>query len=160
MVNGVTSTYHNLLTARSGDVEDYIGSFSCTVSNSRGSSPPQTVDIDGTSFVAMYTINDFFLVADIVITGNEERHEIQSSVSISCSSDLSVQTIRWLNNSDNGRELFSNSGQQQLLLPIERVASFLANTMYTCEVQVMLSTGRIEVFQQAIMIQVQSKKDT
>ena len=94
-----------------------------------------------------------------MISGNESPRQIGSSVNITCSSDLSVQTIRWLNDSDNGRELFSNSGQQQLLLPIERVTSSLANTMYTCEVQVMLATGRIEVFQQTIMIQVHSKKD-
>ena len=98
------------------------------------------------------------ITIDIVTSGNEGPHQIGSSVSISCSSDLSVQTIRWLNDSDNGQELFSNSGQQQLLLQIERVTSSLANTMYTCEVQVMLATGRIEVFQQAIVIQVHSSK--
>ena len=79
--------------------------------------------------------------ADLAITGNEQPHQILSSVNISCSSDLAVQTIRWLNNSDNGWELFNNSGQQQLLLPIERVTSSLANTMYTCEVRVVLATG-------------------
>ena len=68
-------------------------------------------------------------------------HQISSSVNITCSSDLAVQTIRWLNNSDNGQELISNSGQQQLLLPIESVTLNLDNTMYTCEVQVMLATG-------------------
>ena len=77
----------------------------------------------------------------MIITGNERPHQILSSVNISCSSDLAVQTIRWLNNSDNGRELFSSSEQQQLLLPIERVTSSLANTMYTCEVQVLLTNG-------------------
>ena len=45
--NIATSTYHNLLAIRSGNVEDYIGSFSCTVSNSRGNSTTQTVDIYG-----------------------------------------------------------------------------------------------------------------
>ena len=45
--DGTTSTYHNLLNVTSGDVEDYIGSFQCTVSNSRGSSSPQIVDING-----------------------------------------------------------------------------------------------------------------
>ena len=87
----------------------------------------------------------------ILITGNESPHQIGSSVNITCSSDLSVQTIQWLNDSDNGQELFSNSGQQQLLLPIERVTSSLANTMYTCEVQVMLATG-MEVVRESIRI--------
>ena len=47
LVNATTSTYHNLLTVTSGDVEDYIGSFSCTVSNSRGRSTNQSLIIDG-----------------------------------------------------------------------------------------------------------------
>ena len=74
------------------------------------------------------------IILGVKIIGNEEAHQIGSSVSISCSSDLAVQTIRWLNNSDNGQELFSNSGQQQLLFPIESVPPTLANTNYTCEV--------------------------
>ena len=45
--DGTTFTYHNLLTVTSGDVEYYIGSFSCTVSSSRGSSPSQSLDING-----------------------------------------------------------------------------------------------------------------
>ena len=92
----------------------------------------------------------------IVISGNEEMHHIQSSVAITCSSDLAVQTIRWLNNSDNGRELISNSGQQQLLLPIESVTLNLDSTMYTCEVQVMLATG-VETVQEMTTFQVNSK---
>ena len=83
-------------------------------------------------------------------------HQISSSVTITCSSDLAVQTIRWLNNSDNGQELISNSGQQQLLLPIESVTLNLDNTMYTCEVQVMLATG-VETVRKNITIQVDGK---
>ena len=90
-----------------------------------------------------------FIVTDLIITGNERPHQILSSVNISCSSDLAVQTIRWLNNSDNGQEIFYNSGQQQLLLPIEKVTISLANTTYTCEVQVMLET-RIHVIRETI----------
>ena len=83
-------------------------------------------------------------------------HQINSSVNITCSSDLDVQTIRWLNNSDNGQELFNNSGQQQLLLPIESVTLYLDNTMYTCEVQVMLAT-EVETIQENVTIRVNSK---
>ena len=83
-------------------------------------------------------------------------HQIDSSVAITCSSDLAVQTIRWLNNSDNGQELISNSGQQQLLLPIESVTLNLDNTMYTCEVQVILATG-VETVQEIITFRVTSK---
>ena len=80
-------------------------------------------------------------------------HQFQSSVAITCSSDLAVQTIRWLNNSDNGQELIRNSGQQHLLLPIESVTLNLDNTMYTCEVQVILATG-VETIREMITFQV------
>ena len=83
-------------------------------------------------------------------------HQLNSSVAITCFSDLGVETIRWLNNSDNGQELISNSGKQQLLLPIESITLDLNNTMYTCEVQVMLATG-IETVQEMITIRVSSK---
>ena len=83
-------------------------------------------------------------------------HQISAPVAITCSSDLAVQTIQWLNNSDNGQELISNSGQQQLLLPIESVTLNLDNTMYTCEVQVMLATG-VRTVQETITIQVDGK---
>ena len=96
------------------------------------------------------------MIIGIVISGNERIHQISSSVAITCSSDLAVQTIRWLNNSNNGQELISNSGQQQLLLPIESVTLNLDNTMYTCEVQVILATG-VETIQENITFQVASK---
>ena len=83
-------------------------------------------------------------------------HQIDSSVTITCSSDLAVQTIRWLNNSNNGQVLISNFGQQQLLLLIETTLD-LNNTMYTCEVQVMLATG-VETVQETITIQVDGKR--
>ena len=96
------------------------------------------------------------IIIGIAISGNEGMHQINSSVTITCSSDLAVQTIRWLNNSDNGQELISNSGQPQLLLPIESVTLNLDNTMYTCEVQVMLATG-VETVQETITFRVTSK---
>ena len=91
-------------------------------------------------------------ILGIEVTGNKEAHQIGSSVNISCFSDLAVQSIRWLNNSDNGQELFSNSGQQQLLLQIGSVSSTLNNTEYICKV-VLVGTGE---FQKTIHFQVNS----
>lgn len=69
----------------------------------------------------------------MLISGNEIPHFIGSSVTITCSSDLAARAILWIDS--DGGVLFSNSGQQQLSLQIERVTSSLANVMYTCEVQ-------------------------
>ncbi len=90
----------------------------------------------------MSYLSQFLHTIDIVVTGNERPHQISSSANITCSSDLAVQTIRWLN---NGTQLFHNSGKQQLSLLIERVTSSLSNTIYTCAVQVIIATGIADI---------------
>ena len=75
---------------------------------------------------------------DIVITGTERPHQIGSSVNLTCSSDLLVQTIQWLNSSDNSSLLLNNTREQQLILPIVEIRT-LANHTYTCEMVLQLS---------------------
>ena len=53
-----TDTYHNLLTITSGNIRDHSGSFSCTVSNRRGSDT-QNVTINRTLAVLMYSVSTF-----------------------------------------------------------------------------------------------------
>ena len=48
-----------------------------------------------------------------------------------------MQTIRWL---DASREVISSSSDQQLRLPFTTAEYELNNTVYTCEVVVMLAT--------------------
>jgi hypothetical protein len=148
LTSATTSIYHNLLTVRSADVEDHTGSFSCTIGNSRGSST-QRLDINGLLIneLVCHKLTSMFRF-------NEQPHQVQSSANFSCSSDLEVQTIQWLNNSDNGRELFSATRQQQLLLSIEGITSSLVNTMYTCEVRV--AVARLPI-RQTITIRVIGK---
>ena len=47
----VTSTYHNLLSITSSNIEDHIGSFSCTVENNRGNSANNFLDINSESVI-------------------------------------------------------------------------------------------------------------
>ena len=54
-----------------------------------------------------------------------------------------MQTIRWLDSNQQG--LLTNAGQQQLVLTIEEVREELNNTMYRCEVSVMLATEVINI---------------
>ena len=60
-----------------------------------------------------------------------------------------MQTIRWFNSSDNGRELLNSSGQLQ----IGSVSPTLAGTMYTCEVMMAKSGVIVE---RTITVQVNS----
>ena len=47
----VTSTYHNLLSITSSNIDDYGGSFSCTVGNRRGNSENYLLDISSESVI-------------------------------------------------------------------------------------------------------------
>ena len=88
----------------------------------------------------------------ILISGNEEPHNLTSTVVITCSSDLAVQTIRWLN--ESGQEQFGNVGQQQLNLTIDSVGLELDSTNYTCEVT---ATGITTILSETIIFRVDGK---
>ena len=94
----------------------------------------------------------FPLFVAIMISGNDQPHDLSSTVAITCFSDLAVQTIRWLN--ESGQELFANVGQQQLNLTIDSVGLELNNTMYTCEVR---ATGITTAITRTITFIVDSK---
>ena len=80
----------------------------------------------------------YLIILEIEISGNQNTYQLGSSYRITCSSDLTVQSIRWLNTSDNGEILTSNTGEQQLVLELADITA--ANTMYTCEVTLTLQT--------------------
>ena len=77
---------------------------------------------------------------EIEISGNLSRYQLGSSHRITCSSDLTVQSIQWLNTSDNGKILTNNTGEQQLVLELNDITTAINNTMYTCEVTLTLLT--------------------
>ena len=101
----------------------------------------------------MYTHTSFPI--DILISGNDQPHNLTSTVAITCSSDLAVQTIRWLN--ESGQVLFENVGQQQLNLTIDSVGLELDNTMYTCEVT---ATGITTTITETIIIGLSKNNNT
>ena len=78
---------------------------------------------------------------EIEISGNQSTYQLgSSSHRITCSSDLTVQSIQWQNTSDNGEILTSNTGEQQLVLELDDITAAINNTMYTCEVTLTLQT--------------------
>ena len=78
----------------------------------------------------------FFFFSDILISGNGQFHNPSSSINLTCSSNLSVQAVHWLDR--DGVVLLSSVEEQQLDLSIENA---LNNTIFTCEVTVVLATG-------------------
>ena len=79
-------------------------------------------------------------IIEIEISGNQSTYQLGSSHRITCSSDLTVQSIQWLNTSNNGEILTSNTGEQQLVLEIGDITASINNTMYTCETTLTLQT--------------------
>ena len=53
---------------------------------------------------------------------------------------MTIQSIQWLNTSNNGEILTSNTGEQQLVLELDDITAAINNTMYTCEVTLTLQT--------------------
>ena len=53
---------------------------------------------------------------------------------------MTVQSIQWLNTSNNGEILTSITEKQQLVLEIDDITAAINNTMYTCEVTLTLQT--------------------
>ena len=53
---------------------------------------------------------------------------------------MTVRSIQWLNTSDIGEILTSNTGEQQLVLEIDDITAAINNAMYTCEVTLTLQT--------------------
>ena len=76
----------------------------------------------------------------IEISGNQNTYQLGSSHRIICSSDLTVQSIQWLNASDNGKILTSNTGEQHLVLELNDLTASINNTIYTCVVTLTLQT--------------------
>ena len=80
------------------------------------------------------------LLIEIEISGNQSTYQLRTSHRITCSSNLTVHSIQWLNTSDNGEILTSNTGEQQLILEIDDITAAINNTNYTCEVTLTLQT--------------------
>ena len=62
-------------------------------------------------------------------------------------------SIQWLNASNSGALLASGpSGQQKLVLEIERVTKDINNTQYSCEVSILLPTGTTVVDRRSLIL--------
>ena len=88
----------------------------------------------------------------IVISGNESSYSVGSSVRIVCSTDLLVESVQWLNDSDSRQELARTMSMQQLVLSIESVSAYQDSTEYTCEVHVRVSADVTRIIQETVTI--------
>ena len=129
-----TATYHNLLTITSSNIRDYSGSFSCNVSNHRGSDT-QNVTLnrkfaDLSFFIFFYC--PIIISSAINITGNK-FYELGSITNLLCSTPVEVQTIQWIAVDDSNRVVRQSMTAVQLILNVS-VTDSSNNTRYICRV--------------------------
>ena len=65
IVDAVNATYHNLLYISGNTLSDYIGIFTCTVSNSRGSVSKSSNDYKGNNWKVLKLINIILIIINI-----------------------------------------------------------------------------------------------
>lgn len=95
---GATATYDNVVEI-DVDLDELVGTYSCSVFNSAGPSNVATVNVHGeisTVFVYVKLHSILFIVLGIRITGNEESLILGSSAQFICSSDLQILVAEWL----------------------------------------------------------------
>ena len=94
---------------------------------------------------------------DILISGIRRVYVLGSAISVTCSSNLTVQYIQWLNVSNN-RQVISTSvpGEQQLVLEISRATIAINDTVYSCEVTI-LPPINTRVLNETFTLRVSSK---
>ena len=80
----------------------------------------------------------FLLVLAIGLSGNNSVYQLESSATVTCFSNLRVQSIIWRQNND--ALIKDDSGLQQLVLDIN-ITSGYNQTVYTCEVTFLLPNG-------------------
>ena len=84
-------------------------------------------------------------------------YELGSSINVTCSSDLTVQLIRWLNMSNDMAIIGTGEQQQQLFLEINRATTDINNTMYLCEVTIVLPNDTTINITEMFTLEVSSK---
>jgi hypothetical protein len=126
------STYINTLKIRGIVPSEVVGNYSCLISNLRGPSEEQNLEIRGeclqyiASGPSRSTI--FFIYTGIRVTGHESAFPYGSTTAqLNCTTDLAVSTVEWLD--AKGKVL--NHGTDPLL---ELTANPSESLMYTCRI--------------------------
>ena len=145
IVDTVSATYHNLLYISSNTLSDYTGIFSCTVSNSRGS--VFKTAIVKCKCIFNLSIHHYYFpsISAVGLTGNRSVYEAGSTASVTCFTNLSVVSMRWLIQSSKVSFSINQTRHNELHLKVFSGISLKTNgTKFNCEVINQLPIGPTE----------------
>ena len=134
LVERTSSTYNNTLTIN-GTIEDVVGEYSCTVSNTLGSSNELEKTFQGTMHdlkcvIAIYCKNNLALE----LSSHYVTLYVGGSVDISCSTHLEVTKMEWLLVGVAEPVEQREDGGQNMTLVLNPTDTELDGTNYTCRV--------------------------
>ena len=140
VVDTRTATYENTLS--SGVAANFIGTFSCTVTNSRGFPGTKSVTLNGEHGDVcgvhtdkneyIYNVSVHCICSGVEIVGPDQSLVVGVIASISCISGVPATRIEWL---DNERRVVARvTSMDQFDLTFNPVNDSIHNSVYTCRV--------------------------
>ena len=134
VTNTATATYENVLTATT--IADLVGTFICTVNNSRGTSNTVSFSFNGVCVCMRACVINLY-TAGIDIEGVEGL-VVGSNAALRCVSVSPATMIEWVN---SGVEVTMTTTGLTLDLPFTPVTDTLHNSEFTCRVTRSPSNG-------------------
>ena len=135
VTNTATATYENVLAATT--IADLVGTFTCTVSNSRGTSNTVSFSFNGVCVCMRACVINLY-TAGIDIEGVEGL-VVGSDATLRCVSVSPATMIQWINSA--GDEVAMTTTGLTLDLPLTPVTDTLHNSEFTCQVTRSPSNG-------------------
>ena len=153
ITNRATSTYNNILTVNEGAPGGVTGTYNCTVTNDIGTATDQLVAVGelmvNIRISATYYISHY--ISGITVTGLENRLIVgQSAATISCMTNIAVNSIEWRNQSS--QLIMSDAGNlMELQYTIDLVTDDLQGQQFTC----IAIAADTTIYNETVIIQVQ-----
>ena len=161
LVNTETANYENILS--SNTIANFVGSFTCEVSNARGSDT-QTMELNGERnthcsliFVTFFSQRQVYAIIICMhagVTIVRDQFSVGSSAMVRCSSDNLATGMEWLNNE---LVIARASSIQELDLMFSLVNDSIHNQVYVCRVTRDGGNGTIATAMQNFTVNVAGK---
>ena len=152
ITNRATSTYNNIVTVNEGAPGGIAGTYICTVTNDIGTATDQTVAVGelmvNIRISATYYISHY--ISGITVTGLENPLIVgQSAATISCMTNIAVNSIEWRN--ESSQLIINDAGNlMELQYTIDLVTDDLHGQQFTC-----IAIADTTIYNETVIIQVQ-----
>ena len=145
-----TSTYSNVVTVNEGVTTGVAGTYICNVSNELGSDSKDVVAIGELMVDVFISVSCLSLyISGISISGVQDPLTVGQSATISCMTNIAVDSIEWRNQSS--QLIISNATDlMELQYTIDLVTDDLQEQQFTC-----IAIAGDTIYNEIVNIQVQ-----